>query len=364
MVSIEERIKEIREEIRNTPYNKATQHHIGKLKAKLARLIDESQRKKVSKKGKTYGAKKSGDATVVLAGFPSVGKSTLLNKLTNAESRVAEYDFTTLKVIPGILEYKGAKIQILDVPGLIHGASSGKGRGKEVLSVIRNADLLLILIDVFNLQQLDVINKELYEAGVRLNEKPPDVKILKKNRGGVEISSTVELTKIGEDTIKAVLSEYRIHNADVLIREDVTIEQLIDAVIGNRIYIPSIVALNKIDLVKEDYLEKVQSQLKGYIPISADKNTNLEKLKEAIFERLNFIRVYLKPQGGEVDLKEPIIVPGSTTVGGVCSRIHRDFKSKFRYAQIWGKSVRFKGQRVGLEHVLVDEDVLSIIVRK
>ncbi len=100
-MGIEEKIKE---------YNKATSHHIGKLKAKLSKLKEESlQRSSGGTKGQGFHVKKSGDATVVLVGFPSVGKSTLLNNITNAESKVGAYQFTTLDIVPGVMEHKNAK---------------------------------------------------------------------------------------------------------------------------------------------------------------------------------------------------------------------------------------------------------------
>ncbi|MCX8147487.1 MAG: 50S ribosome-binding GTPase, partial [Candidatus Woesearchaeota archaeon] len=163
MPDYEQRIRELEELISKTKYNKKTQHAIGLYKAQLARL-KEMQQGRIAKAPKTegYAVKKSGDATVVIVGFPSVGKSTLLNAITGAKSKVGSYDFTTLSVIPGILEYNNAKIQMLDVPGIVHGAASGKGRGKEVLSVIRSADLALILIDALHPSHIDVIKKELY----------------------------------------------------------------------------------------------------------------------------------------------------------------------------------------------------------
>src|SRR5882762_623061 len=122
-MTIEEQIKAAEDEIQKTPYNKATQHHIGKLKAKLARLKDEQETRRLKSGGSgvSYAVKKSGNATAGLVGFPSVGKSTLLNQITDATSAVAAYDFTTLDVIPGLLLHRGAKIQILDMPGLIRG---------------------------------------------------------------------------------------------------------------------------------------------------------------------------------------------------------------------------------------------------
>jgi small GTP-binding protein len=105
------------------------------LKAKLAKLkrelIDGASKKGgMQTAGEGFEVSKSGDARVGMIGFPSVGKSTLLTKLTGTFSKVAAYEFTTLTCIPGVLKYKGAKIQLLDLPGIIEGAKDGKGRGK------------------------------------------------------------------------------------------------------------------------------------------------------------------------------------------------------------------------------------------
>lgn len=352
-MNLEQQIRELEEEIRKTPYNKATEHHIGRLKAKLARLKEEAEKQRAKTSRQTFSIKKEGDATAVLVGYPSVGKSTLLNKLTGAKSEVADYDFTTLKPIPGILNYKGATIQIVDTPGIIEGASEGRGRGKEVISAIRVADLIIIVADVFTLHTIDVVKRELYEGGIRLDQKPPDVVIRKKERGGVRISSTVPL-KIDEETILNVLREYRIHSADVVIREELTIDRLIDALAGNRVYIPSITVVNKIDLMDVN--------CENAIKVSAEKGINLEKLKEEIYRKLDFIRVYLKPPGEKADVDAPMILRRGATVEDVCRKLHRDFVEKFRYAKVWGKSVKFGGQRVGLDHVVEDGDVITIYI--
>src|SRR5487761_1819392 len=136
-MGIPEKIKKIEDDTHRTQVNKKTEHHIGLLKAKLAKLRRVMEDQQSRGGGSSIGddGKKSGEATVGLVGLPSVGKSTLLNKLTNAKSKVAAYQFTTLTVVPGAMEYRGARIQVLDLPGIIEGASSGKGLGKRVLSV-------------------------------------------------------------------------------------------------------------------------------------------------------------------------------------------------------------------------------------
>ena len=271
-MGIEEKIKDIEDEIQKTPYNKATSHHIGKLKAKLSKLKEESiQRSSSGTKGQGFHVKKSGDATVVLVGFPSVGKSTLLNELTNAESKVGAYQFTTLDIVPGVMEYKNAKIQVFDIPGIITGASTGKGRGREILSVARTAELIVVVLDVLNPQHLDVILKELRNIGIRPNERPPDVTVNRRRTGGVHVSSTVPLTHLDEKTIRSIINEYGMHNADVLFRDDVTMDQFIDVLDRNKSYVPMLILLNKVDLVDEAYLEEMKKQLPEFIPISADK---------------------------------------------------------------------------------------------
>src|SRR3989344_3181898 len=155
----QDRIQELEAELKKTKYNKKTQSSIGILKAKIAQLKE----KQTSRKGPAtsgYAVSKTGDATAILVGFPSVGKSTLLNTLTGTKSEVAAYEFTTLTVIPGLLKYKGTKIQILDVPGIVEGAASGRGRGKEVLQMARNADLVILLLDVFHPEHHEVLQRE------------------------------------------------------------------------------------------------------------------------------------------------------------------------------------------------------------
>ena len=367
-MGIPEKIKAIQDEMARTQINKATEHHLGLLKAKIAKLKRE-QEENVAKKGgaKTDGfdVRRTGDATVVFIGLPSVGKSTLLNKLTGAQSAVGAFQFTTLTVVPGMLEYRGAKIQVLDLPGIIKGASTGKGLGKRILSVARSADLVLLILDVFQPYHEEVLVSELGNIGIRLNTLPPNITIEKSSMGGIAIAQQVKLTKISEQHLKDLLHIYGIVSARVVIREDVTSEQVADHIAGNISYSKALTVLNKIDLVDREFLKDLKTKIKSdVIEVSANSDINIDLLKEKIYEKLKFIRIYMRPKGGETDFKEPLIAREGDTVEDVCNKLHRNMKKQFRYGMVWGKSVKFGGQRVGLDHILFDEDVLTIIKKR
>ena len=367
MATIEDQIKDIEEELTKTAYNKNTQHHIGKLKAKLSRLRDSAeQRRSRGPKGQGYSVRKSGHASVALVGFPSVGKSTLLNKITNAESEVGAYNFTTLTVVPGLMDHRGAKIQVLDLPGLIKDASKGKGRGREVLSVVRSADLIVLLIDVFE-TSIQVLVDELATANLRLNQRHPDIVISPKSKGGVDVHFTTKQSKLDEALVKEMMNESGYINADIVIRENINEDQLVDHMSGNRLYLPGIVVVNKTDLVNEEYLKQLRrKKLKGWkvFPVSAENEVGLDALKDGIFDSLNLIRIFMKPQGKDADMVEPLVIKAGSDIGMVCDSIHREFKKNFRYSQVWGASARFPGQIVGLDHVVKDQDVVTIVVKR
>jgi len=359
-MGIEDRIKSLEEKLQKTPKNKATEKERGRLKSQIAQLKEEKQKKQKGT-GDTsgYAVEKKGDATVALVGFPSVGKSSLLNKLTNAESDVGHYEFTTLNVNPGMLKHKGANIQILDVPGLIGGAADGRGGGKQVLSVVRNVDLILILLDPEEMREAE-IKKEVYEVGIRMNSSPPDIKVEKTGRGGVKISSTVDLD-IEEDTLKDLMHQNGYVNANVTIREKVDLDSFIDGLMDNRRYIPAVDVVNKEDLIepdkKEEYKEKYD------LLISAENGTNLHELKDLMFEGLGLIRVYMKEKGEEPDKDEPLILREGSTVEDALDNLPGDMRERFKKAAVTGPSSKFPNQKVGLEHELADEDILELNLR-
>ena len=368
---IEEKIAEKEADLAKMKYNKATQAHFGTLKAQIAQLRSEiiERAMKSKKSGSGFTIKKHGDATVILLGFPSVGKSTLLNAITNKDSKVGAYDFTTIDAIPGMMEYdgkyKGARIQIIDLPGIIEGGASGKGRGRQVFAAVRNANLIVILLDVRRPDHLTKIFEELYKANIRLDETPAQIKVLPQNYGGINISGF--RYGLADEEIANIFRTYRITNADVYLPNDrnLTIDKIIDSVAGNRMYMPSLIVVNKMDLANKGELKRLEKQInRRIVPISAEKGHGIQELKEIIVEKVGLIQIFMRKPGEKADIDEPMIVPTDSTVEDICIKLHRRFINDFRFANIWGSSARFPGQKVGLKHVLIDEDIIRIVLEK
>lgn len=378
-----EKIKEIEDEMARTQKNKATNYHLGTLKAKLAKLrsellIEQSGGGGGGGGGEGFDVARLGDARVALIGFPSVGKSTLLSTLTETKSEAAAYEFTTLTCVPGTLYYKGSRIQVLDLPGIIEGAARGKGRGKEVIAVARSADAILIVLDAgkegLN-RHREILEEELETVGLRLNKRPPDVTFKKKATGGVKFSSTVPLTMLGPEPEKVatnILREYRISNADILVREDISVDQLVDVVVGNRLYKPCLYFYNKIDTItieEVDQLARMPHSVVGSVQagfnISPDHRED-DLLKASLWQYLGLTRIYTKRKGQQPDLEDPVVLSGlrkGTTVKSLCLNVSSQMLRDFNFALVWGKSAKHSPQRCGLNHQLQDEDVVQIVTK-
>ena len=344
MADIAQQIKDIEDILKKTPHHKATNGFIGAMRAKIARLKDKEV--EISSHGKGGGAggysvKKQGDATIVLIGPPSAGKSTLINLLTNAVSKVAAYAFTTVSVIPGMLKYRDGYIQILDVPGLIEGAAIGKGRGKEVLSVARGADLLVIMTDNERLKFFDNILDELEKAGIRINKKIPDVRVEKELAGGLSIVSNIKQA-FPLDDVKDIAKEFGIKNGRVVLKEKLTMDQIIDSFSERIVYKNAIFVVNKADTIKESH------RYEDLIYISADKEIGIEELKEIIWKELKLVTVYLVERNEKPGTENPVIMKENDTLEDVARSIGTEFLEGTTLAKIWGQGAKFDGQEMPL----------------
>ncbi len=351
---IKMKISRVEKEIRDTPYDKSSEHHHGVLKAKLAKLNEElnGPMNKGGGGGLGYAIKHSGDACVVLVGLPSVGKSTLLNKVTNAESKVGNYDFTTLGVVPGMMEYKGVKIQILDLPGIVEGASGNKGFGRKVISVIRAADLVVLMTDIQRVDWLDMVSKELYNAGIRLNDIPPKILVHKTNKGAVQIIDPY--SSFSKEDITDIAEELGFDNAIIQLNEKIgSIDRLIDGLVRTRKYMRAVEIITKMDLVENSDLKKIPDRV---LKMSVDRNIGIDEFKERVWQGLGLVRVYLKKERvGEADRKDPLIIRNTATLDQVLKRISNQMRDDVNKAYIWGNKAKFPGQEVSFNFQVFDE---------
>ncbi|KAI9760200.1 MAG: Pre-mRNA-splicing factor [Chaenotheca gracillima] len=339
-----------------------------KIKEKLARLraqLLEPTPGSSTGGGTGFDVSKSGDARIALVGFPSVGKSTFLSKITKTRSEVAAYSFTTLTAIPGVLEYGGAEIQILDLPGIIEGAAEGKGRGRQVISAAKTSDLILMILDATKkAEQRALLEAELESVGIRLNRDPPNIYLKQKKAGGMKITFQAPPKNLDEKMLYNILKDYKMLNCEVLVRdENATVDDFIDVIMkDHRKYIRCLYVYNKIDSVSLDFLDRLAREPYTEV-MSCELDLGIGDVVDRCWEELRLIRIYTKRRGAEPDFGEALIVRSNSSISDVCDQVHRTLKDTFKYAMVWGASARHVPQRVGLSHLVADEDVVSIVAR-
>lgn len=367
-MGLQDKIKDIEEEMAKTQKNKATEYHLGLLKAKLAKyrsmIIEGEAKASAGTKGEGFEVERHGHARIAMIGFPSVGKSSILSHLTETQSEMAAYEFTTLTCIPGVLRINDAKIQLLDLPGIIEGAASGKGRGRQVIAVGKSSDLIMMVLDAQKgEEQKEKITRELESVGIRLNKTKPNIGVKIMKTGGVIFNASCKLTKIDEKMVRNILAEYKWHNAHINFRDDYDVDDFIDVLEGNRKYIKCLYVYNKIDTVSIEDVDTLM-QKDFNVAISVHMNLGIDILLEKIWDTLGLVRVYTKKKGNPPDFGDPLILTTGrhgVTIKSAIMQIHRNLIKDLSYAFVWGKSVKFSPQKCGLKHELNDEDVMQII---
>jgi len=367
--TIPEKIRALEKMYATVPKHKGTEKLRLQIKRKLSELRKELEKQQAQRKGGGYSfsVRKEGAAQIVLAGLPNVGKSSLLKTLTNADIDVADYPFTTVEPIPGMMHHRDVQIQLVEVPGLVEGAALGKGMGTQLLSVIRNADAIAIVVDLSNdpTKQMEILMKEFERAGIKVNKRKPRIEIKRTSMGGIIINGQENIKGDIRDVMR-MLREEKIHSAEITVKEPVTLEDFSDALDNSLVWKKAIIIANKGDAPgsRESYERLLREYGERFkiIPVSAKKRIKLEELKEALYEIAGVIRVFTKSPG-EDPAYPPIPMKKGSTVIEVAKKVHKDFAKNFKYARVWGKSVKFPGQRVGAEHVLEDGDIVEFHIR-
>jgi len=369
----QEKIKWLKEMIKTCPKHKGTEKLLAQLKKRLLKLekeLEKEKEKKASSKRSLFSIEKEGEAIVSFVGLPNSGKSLLFNKLTGKDSLVADYPFSTYKPEVGMVDYEGSKVQLVDLPPLTRNAAEEKG---ELFGVINNSDLVLVVIDLSENveEQLKTILEEFDKAKIIIGKEKPKIEIKKKEKGGIVVSGSFD--KKEEDEIRKLLRDFKIMNAEVKFKEKHSLKDL-ERVLRGYKFLKVLILANKGD--KEGSLENYR-KLEGLVkklnkeldinleivPVSALKEKNINMLKEKIWDNLNLIRVFTKhPRKKEPDYP-PITLKKGSTIRELVEKIHEEFLEKFNYAKVYGKSAKFPGQRVGLEHKLEDKDIVEIYTK-
>ncbi len=358
---LESKLEELKKDYSKTKYNKATNKYLGLLRAKIAKTKREIIEAGKRKKGSGFFVKKTGDATVALVGFPSAGKSTLINAISNADSKTAGYAFTTTEVIPGMLIHNYAHIQVFDLPGIIENASINAGGGRTIISAAKVCDLIVFVIESTNPEQLDKIMGEFRKLEIYVNKEKPDFEIHESEKPGLVID--INKSGLDERTVHEILSGLGIKNSIVRLRSKLSEDELISLVSGKSTYVRAIVALSKID-IDDNYRKTADSISRKYgievIPISVFENTNINELMDGIYNSLELITIYMKPRL-ESEKAEPMILRKGATVGDAANKMHTKIIDELKCAYVKGPSIRFGMQRVGIAHVLMGGDTVTLI---
>ncbi|MCD6469565.1 50S ribosome-binding GTPase [Candidatus Bathyarchaeota archaeon] len=365
------KIKLMREFLALVPKHKGTSKLVANIKRRIAELERELESAKTRRKGGgRYGfaIPKEGAGQIVILGPPNVGKSSLLAAITNAKPEITPFPFTTQKPTPGMLQYEDVQFQLVEAPAIVEGASEGRMNGTQVLGLVRNADGLIVMLDLSEnvLNQLFMVLSELEKAGILVEKPEGEVEIIKRSYGvGIQIIGSGALVDCSPRDIEKMLNSYRITSAVVKISGKVRLDDVENAIFSSNVYKPAIIIANKLDSPNaEANLTLLKEALKErsipLIPVSCLNRIGLEKIGETVFKMLNVMRIYTKEPFSKKPSDKPLVVKSGTTVIEIAKKIHSEMYRNFKYAKIWGPSAKYPGEKVGPNHILMDGDVVEI----
>lgn len=331
----EDRLRYLKEMFRYAPKHKSSENLVAEITWKISRLKKEIEKEKEQAKkrigGRSLNVKKEGGGQIAIIGMPNSGKSTFLWRLTGVNVEIAPYPFTTTKPEVGMMNYKGAHVQLVEVPALIEGSSHGKANGTQLLSLARNADALIVIHR--NEEEKGVIVKELKNAGIVVDRKRPKVFINNTKFKGITIAGK-RFLKISEKEFGDTLKKLGVLNASILLEEPTDLNTLIEAL--------------------DDALD-----YKNCLFVKTSEWKDNEDFRREIFSLLDKIIVYTKKPGHEPDYEQPLVLRKGATINNVAETVHKDIARNLKYARVWG-SAKFPGQRVAREYVLHSGDVVEI----
>lgn len=272
----------------------------------LESLIEETQNK-LKKKQKIreydpFEIPRSGHARIALFGMSNVGKSTLMNAITNTDVKTGNYLHTTRIAQAGTCELENIRLQIIDLPGFLD-FNEDWLVNKQIIRVARTCDGIFLVIDLsMNIErQLNFLLEQLIKSKLYINGE--------------------SIYKLG-----IIATKGDIHGS------------------------------------KEKFLLLQGLTDLPILPVSVNYQESLENLKRDLMDFLDIIRIYAKPPKSKLENAEPFILPKGASIRDMSEKVHKDFVKYFRYAKVWGKSVEYPGKQVGIDHELEDLDVVELVI--
>ncbi|MDR7417802.1 MAG: GTPase [Armatimonadota bacterium] len=304
----EARLVALEEMLRTIPKHKGTEKMQADLKRRIAKLREETQRRKGAARSRPfYHVEREGAGQIVLVGAPNSGKSSILAALTNATPEVADYPFSTRVPLAGMAAFEDVQIQLVDLPPISEESAEGW-----LYALIRGADGALCVVDLAD-QDLLGSTEHVLELLSRANVTliPPG----QVRTGSHEVPAIFVAAKLDAPAAAAALAVF-----------------------------------------KEFYGDRLP-----VLPVSAEQDVNLSELRRTMFRMLRLVRVYSKKPGKKPDLQVPYILKQGTTVLDAAAVVHKDFAERLRFARLWRHGA-IDGLMVGRDHALEDGDILELHV--
>ncbi len=366
----EEKIQKLQEFMSLVPKHKGTENLRAQVKRKISLLrreIADKKKKKAGVGGPKIFVEKEGDAQIVILGPTNVGRSSLLSLLTNSKVEISSYPYTTKEPTPGMFNYEDLQFQMVEAPALMEGSAEGGAWGLQTLTSARNADGLILMVDLSQkpTEQYSLIFRELEKARIVTRKPKARIEIEKKYMGAkLKIIVLGRLIDCSVKDLRRLLKSYGIHDATVKIQGEATLDDVEDAIFEGTTYRPALLIANKSDDSKSvknmEQLKKLVGTEMKLLVISCATKDGLDKLGSEIFEMLNIIRVYTKDPGKRAASMRPFTIRKGSTIFDLAKRIHSDFYKQYSYAKVWSKRLRFSPQKVGGSFTLEDGDTVEI----
>lgn len=369
-----EKLRLMQEFLGLVPQHKGTMKLRGQIKKKMAVLRKDMEERKTkraaSRGGPKFFIEKEGAAQVALLAMTKAGKSCLLSAVTNANVLVSAAPYTTREPVPSIMNFEDVQFQIVEAPAVMEGSAGGRAWGLQTLAIARNADGLILMVDLAAnpVAQLKLILGELEKARVLVSKPKGRVDIDRRYAGAsLRIILVGKLVDCSMREVEALLRSYRITDAIVKISGEVTLDDVEDAIFESTTYRPAVIVANKLDLPgAKANLRLLEAFVNGKAPViavSCEKKVGLEQFGSALFKTLGIMRIYTKEPGDRAVSDHPFTLKKGATLHDLARSIHTDFARDFAFAKVWSERLAFSPQKVGLGFVLEDGDVVEIHVR-